>query len=380
MIQLLAGMVYFIQGALGLTAIATPLYLASLGLTIPQIALLGLISGFPWYFKILMGLLSDYFPIFKSRRKAYLILSCIISFACYILLALPVPYSFAILCFIFSGINLGFAFTDVVTDALVVENSGKNPERLQNICWGMRSLGAVITGFLGGYLLQWLSYQQLFGLVALLPLISLIPAFLVKETGLASKFDVTVILSIFRRKDVLIFLTYILIGSISPSFGLPFFFHMKDTLGFSTTLLGTLGSIGSLCFLIGAFLYGFLIKTIKINLKQMLIIGLFISVISQLSYFFIISPITAIVQTIIFGILGYIAFIPFMNYSAKLSNITRNEGFIFATFMGCSNLSGAINGYLGGVLYPIIGLNPLIWISSLSTFIILVPLIWLKDL
>lgn len=78
-IAILAAIVYFIQGALGVAGVALPLYLQSLGWSIPKIAQVTSIIGFPWIFKIVYGFISDSFPIYGYRRKPYLIICSVLS-------------------------------------------------------------------------------------------------------------------------------------------------------------------------------------------------------------------------------------------------------------------------------------------------------------
>ena len=49
--------------------------------------------------------------------------------------------------------NLGLAATDVITDGLVVEYSRKGTaQTYQGIAWGARSVGSILSGYLGGIL------------------------------------------------------------------------------------------------------------------------------------------------------------------------------------------------------------------------------------
>ena len=70
----LAGLVYFVQGALGIAGIALPLYLRAQGFSITKIAFITSVSSAPWFFKIAYGAISDAFPLWRLRRKPYLII------------------------------------------------------------------------------------------------------------------------------------------------------------------------------------------------------------------------------------------------------------------------------------------------------------------
>ena len=149
---LLAGLVYFSQGALGIAGITLPIFLRKLGWSIPEITTLTSLVGFPWVLKILYGLFSDTVPIFGYRRKSHLIIYSVIAAVGWFGLAL-LPADKVWIFLSLTIANLGFAATDVVTDGLIVEHSTPTTSPVyQGIAWGSRSGGAIVSGILGGWL------------------------------------------------------------------------------------------------------------------------------------------------------------------------------------------------------------------------------------
>src|SRR3990167_3123560 len=128
-VVLLASAVYFVQGALSLTGIALPLYLRARGWGIPEISTYAFVTGLPWTLKILYGAISDGVPLGGRRRKPYLMIASLLSFGAWLALACA-PHHSGLLYALGITASLGFAITDVVTDAVIVEKTTLETTRL----------------------------------------------------------------------------------------------------------------------------------------------------------------------------------------------------------------------------------------------------------
>src|SRR5262249_34980203 len=124
-LAMLFGVVYFSQGMYYVFGQPLTLTLKErLGLTPTQVATFGWITLLPWVIKPLYGILSDSVPLFGFRRKSYFLLTCALATAAGLLLAAqPTPTYWTLAAFV-TLMALGVAFTDVLTDAMMVE-SGK---------------------------------------------------------------------------------------------------------------------------------------------------------------------------------------------------------------------------------------------------------------
>jgi MFS family permease len=81
----------------------------------------------PWSFKIVYGLISDNVPLFGTRRKSYLVIMGIIQF-----LTLFSLYAFEfedplVVAIMLAFASMSEAFTNVVSDAIMVIQSRKDP-------------------------------------------------------------------------------------------------------------------------------------------------------------------------------------------------------------------------------------------------------------
>jgi len=374
----LAALVYFTQGALGIAGIALPLYLRALGWSIGEITTVVSIVAFPWVLKVIYGLLSDCVPLFGYRRKSYLVLFAVIASAGWVCLVIfPAGKAWIMIALILA--NVGFAATDVITDGLIVEHSrGYSSHIYQSIAWGSRSVGAIVSGVTGGWLAAHWEPAHVFLLTALLPFIVFLIAFRIHDHKVTHRPFVSAVepfkqcLRLLLVPNMKWFILVLVIATISQSFAIPFFFYMKESLGFKETFLGLLASIAWSGAAIGSFLYAKWLS--KVNLKLILTWSIVINSVNILGTLLIVNVPSAAVVVFIGGVMGCITLLPIMSASAILTHHSGVEGSLFAILMSIFNFSQIVFGFLGGKLFPVVGLWPLIVGSSLLSLTALFPL------
>lgn len=363
-VALIAGVVYFIQGAIGISGIALPLFLRNLKWSVAEITTISSIAGFPWVVKIFYGLLSDAYPFFGYRRKSYLILFSILSAAGWMSLVFLPTQHFWILCSMILT-NIGFAATDVITDGLIVEHSNEFTSPIyQAIAWGSRSAGALITGFLGGWLASRWPPQNIFFVTMLLPLSIMFTALWIREKkretapfkSLVTPFRQSI--RMIFSKNLRWFAAILIVAAISSSFGVPFFFFMKETLGFKETFLGGLSSLGWGGAMVGSFIYFRWLR--QVSPKITLRCAIFFNSINIFTALMIKSEASALILVFVSGVMGCLVMLPVMSSAASLTHNTGVEGTLFAILMSVFNLGQIVFGFTGGRLYEHVGLYPMI--------------------
>ncbi len=193
--ELFFAAVYFVQAAVGISALAQFLFTRNeLGLDFMQLGVLAALPTISWSIKPIYGFLTDLVPIGGYRRRPYLHIAPLITIFSwlYIWQFADSFVSFAIPLMI-AGIGMGF--TDVICDGLVVQTSDdENAGRYQAICWGSLTVGAIITGFFSGFLLgrEILGIRDMFLLTAMMPVITFILSFFVKERRISDKSELKV--------------------------------------------------------------------------------------------------------------------------------------------------------------------------------------------
>ncbi|KAG6432256.1 hypothetical protein SASPL_103831 [Salvia splendens] len=157
-------MVYFVQGVLGLSRIAVNFYLKDdLHLDPAETAIISGVSSLPWLVK----------PLYGFIRRSYLVLSGLLGALSWSLMATFVASKYGVAFGILLGL-LSVAFSDV--KGLVANHK---------LCWGS-AFGSIVSSYFSGSLVGTYGVRFVFGLTALLPLITSAVAVLVKEQPIIS--------------------------------------------------------------------------------------------------------------------------------------------------------------------------------------------------
>jgi len=396
----LFAIVYFVQGALGLTTVSFPLFLKQeLGMTVVAITTMMASYGTLWLIKPLYGAISDALPIFGFRRKPYIMLFSAVSSIAWALVAFYPP-SYGLVFFAMFLQSLGFAFTDVVIDGLAVEKSTeKTAGKIQSIMWGSRMAGMMVSGFLGGYLIGVIGYQGIFTIVAMLPCAVIIATMFVKEAKVViSKEKVLniwskvkawlsslkkpskVIADLSSKYKALAFASlFIFVSNMFPHFTTgslaPFTIFMKESLDFSDSLLGLLVTVMSLGKLLGVIIYALFLDGVDLRrvLKWSIIISSMVTLFALLKF----NPTSALLIHLCWGVTGYISFLPVMKLAVK-SCPKSIEATVFALLMSISNLGSTVATLSSGYVYEYYGLQALIVLAFIGGLLALPFIKYLK--
>lgn len=372
----LFALIYFAQGMSGNPGIFIVslqfLLKEELLLTAAQLANFSAWMILAWNIKPIYGLLSDFVPIFGYRRKSYLMLTSFLAFLAIIAVTLLSKLSFWSLLIPLMVCSLGLAFSDVLCDALMVEKGQlfNAIDKFQSIQWLAGSFASILVGAVGGYLATYYNYKTAFLIAAIFPfLVFWLSLIFVKEEKRKIdlenlKLTISVTKLAFKDKNLWIIAGFLFFWKFSPSFGAPLLYYQRDVLKFSKFFIGSLDTITSIGFIIGALIYWKFCQ--KISLKTLLnwIIGF--GVIGALAYLGLVGPKSAIALNLVFGVTGMIALLTVLSLAAK-SCPPKIEGTIFAFLMSSLNLGGTGSQFIGGKLFELVGLNTLIIISAVFT-------------
>ena len=413
---------YFMKEGLGLTA-TTMAYIASA-------------TSLAWWIKPGFGLLSDMVPLWGYRRKSYVYLCNILSVILWLCLAgmafggtLTTFWPIAIISF-FMAFN--FAITDVVADGLMVQTGKEtdNTGRFQAIQWGTIRLAAMLTAVLGSVLALWAMpdngkasfeitqtvYSRLgiiFLFAALFPLVNIIATYYLTEED-KIKLDKKKFAEIkagikkaLKMKRLWVLAICIFGLSFSPGWGTPFFYYMRDhcgktggqmgkmTLAYLSTLESGLGIIGCVAY----WKY-----CRKVKIKNLLYLSIILGSIASICYLWISGIKSLVLMSVLFGpIFAFISLAYFDLVAKNCPNLA--EGFVFAGFMSIMNVASSASSAMGGWMYELlekggawhewgwsltgwltkfgvsphmVGLRPLIIISTLFTLVTIIFIPMLK--
>jgi len=383
--QRLAGLfaiVYFAQGMWYLPNQTIMIVLKDAGLGAGMIANFFVVSGAPWLVKPVYGMLSDFFPLFGRRRLSYFVLSSSVAGAAAFAVGVTGTREYWPLMLLFTAMGLGLAFTDVLTDALMVENGRRLSltGAFQSVQWASLYTSAILVGLVGGWLAERRSLSGAFLLAACFPLLSLAIAVAVVREPRARADRAAMIQRVRAVRDALRAREIWLVGGLiflfmfSPSFGPGFLFYQTDRLGFSQQFIGTLAALQSLGSVLGALTYTPMTRGWPLRRTINVSIGL--SALGVLVYLLYRGPWAAVAIDFTYGWVYMIATLAFLELAAKACP-PHIEGTFFALLMSVHNAGAEGSQWAGGHLYDALGFERLVLISTVTTAVIwlVVPLV-----
>lgn len=381
-LALLFALVYFAQGMIYLPEQVVAIVFKERGLTAGQLAAFTWITTIPWFIKPVYGLLSDFVPLFGSRRRSYFLIMSGGAALAAVSVSLMPGVSYALLATMITLLWLGVGFTDVITDALMVEN-GKRvglTGAFQSVQWGALGAASILVGVGGGYLAERRAFAAAFALVACFPVVSFLMAvFVVREPPARPNLEGfgetwSAVRQALGRRDLWAVAGFTFFWAFSPSFGPAFFYYQTDVLGFSQTFIGVLSSLGAAASIAGAWAYARLSRTI--SLKRLIVWAIGGGALGMVAYLVYRGPASAVGITVVFGAIGMTTQLAFMDLAAKACP-RRAEATFFALLMSVHNLGMRSGEWTGANLYDWLGYAPLVLISTAFTAAawFLVPLV-----
>lgn len=360
---ILFGSLYFVQGIIEPTAgmVSQPIQsqLEDWGRTPKQVGVFLGFIGIPWSFKLLFGLISDFFPVFGRRRWPYLVLSTAATGLVFVCLGLnwgdPGAVSrYAWLLLFACG---AVAMADVVIDALAVETGqplGLTGE-FQSVQWGAMSAATILGGSFGGFVAQnGLQSEAFFG-CALLGALSLAVVLITvreprrrhrpaEDWRLAWK-------SLTSGRRLLILLlagAFLFLWNFNPFSSNVLQHYSTEVLGLSEQFYGHLYSVQAAAQFVACVVYGLVCRRIPFG---WLIHGSIVAgIISTLCYWPMHDAHTAVLASIAFGLTYGIGTLIQLDLAARICP-TESAGTIFALLMAISNTGVTASIWASGGWY-----------------------------
>ncbi|KAH1046800.1 hypothetical protein J1N35_037584 [Gossypium stocksii] len=379
-------MVYFVQGALGLSGLAVSFYLKDdLHLDPAETALISGFSSLPWLVKPLYGFISDSFPLFGYRRRSYLVLSGLLGALSWSLMATFVDSKYgAVVCILIGSLSV--AFSDVVVDSMVVERARGESQAisgsLQSLCWGSSAFGGIVSSYFSGSLVDAYGVRFVFGITALLPMITSAVAVLVKEQHVpgptrgqnvllanpsfleSSRENIIQLWNAVREPNVFLPTVFIFLWQATPQSDSAVFYFTTNKLGFTPEFLGRVKLVTSVASLVGVGLYNGFLK--RVQLRKIFLAITIIGAAFGMTQVLLVTGLNrqlgisdewfAIGDSLILTVLGQVSFMPVLVLAAKLCP-EGMEATLFATMMSITNGGSVVGGLLGAVLTQVFGVT-----------------------
>ena len=397
-------MIYFVQGALGLSRLATSFFLKSdLGLDPAEAAAISGITMLPWIIKPIYGFLTDSIPIFGYRRRSYLIVSGLLGSLSWLAMGSIVHSAFGATIVTLLG-SLSIAIADVVADSIVVEKVGNQKilndtvdggsglvrgrkdgvsmtksestlNDLQSLCWGAASLGGVLTAYLSGSLLNVMTPQRVFEITAVFPLVVSTAAILIEEDKTKSidswgalfdklKAQLSDIRATFSNPGIYLPVLFIFLWRSTPDPGTALFYFSTNELGFKPEFLGRVNLASSLASLLGVLGFRTVLK--DVSAKDIIFWTTIVSVPLGLTQVLLAThynrelgipdELFALTDSAVLAALGQVAFMPTLVLAASLCP-PGVEGTLFALLMSIYNASNSVSSELSAYLTSTLGVT-----------------------
>ena len=408
--------IYFVEGALGLARLAQTFLLKDdLHLGPAEMSAVMGVLALPWTIKPLYGFLSDGFPIFGYRRRSYLVLAGVIGFLSYAYLAWgggsadadisnnSMELTSITISLLLSSASIAMA--DVVADGIVVQKTrdadlnGGDPAiagGLQSVCWGAASIGALISAYFSGSLLEVMSPRDVFGIASVLPLAVAAISFLIDEEPIAKMTNNNIGDSVvinangsngaemldtsddefsiqrqtaslweaLRQPSIYKPVLFIFLWHATPSSDGASLYFLTNEIGFGPEFLGRVRVVTAISSLFGVWLYNQYLR--RVPIKDVLFWTTLLSVPLGLTQLLLISHYNRVLGipdgAFVFGddvalsILGELAFLPTLVLAARLCP-PGVEAVLFATLMSIYNGASTVGTEVGAALTKVLGVT-----------------------
>jgi predicted MFS family arabinose efflux permease len=354
---------YFVQSVgdptSGLIAQPVRSLLRAWGESPAELAAIMALLAVPWTIKPIFGLLSDFVPLFGSRRRNYLLLANAMAAVSLLLLAFaPLsPGNRWVMFALLLPTTMAIALGDVIVDALMVERGQPLglTGRFQSIQWAAANAALLLTGVLGGFVAEERLQTLAFGGCAALWLFALVVTWLyasdehgenldsrsLRETGAA-------LLGAFRNPLFLAVCALLTLWSFNPLWGSVLYVHMTEDLGFSEQQFGNVTSAFFLGSLLGSIGYGIYCRSVR--LSTLLHISIIAAVISNAVYWQLEGLTSAYIVSVIAGFAYMTGTLIQLDLTARIIP-ARAAATIFATVMALTNFASSASEAFGGWLF-----------------------------
>ena len=331
-------LVYVVEGVGqvgGLIAQPLSFYLKQVhGWTPLQVTAYLAIFNFPWIIKPVYGAFSDFLPLFGYRRKTYLVAANLVAAGAFLWATqLTVPSQ---LVWALQLTAYAMAISSTVCGAVLVENGQRLGEsgRFVNQQWLWFNVAAMAAAILGGQLVQRLSptaaLHAAAAVVALAPLAVLFGTiFLVpeKKTRIdlpAFRASFQGLVAALRTRELWIVGVFLFLYYFSPGLSTPLYYTMTDSLKFSQSYIGILGSIASAGWVVGALLYRRLFG--DLSSKRLLNLSIALGTAATAAYLLLSNELSAAVLSLCSGFSAMLATVATVTLAADYCP-QRSEGF-----------------------------------------------------
>jgi MFS family permease len=312
----------------------------------------------PWALKPLLALLSDFVPLFGSRRRNYLIVATMAAAVGLAIAYLSPPADGErwLLLALLVVPTFGIAFTDVLADALMIEVGKPRglTGRLQSAQWFAAYLALLTSGVVGGWLTASGRHELAFLVCALLwaGSLVLVLAFVKEPRRQTSATGLRATAAALRGALAVPGLVTIAIVSfvwdLNPLSYSVHYLHVTRTLGLSEQVFGNalaLFSAGAMAATAG---YAWYCK--RVSMRSLLHVAIAAGVAGNLFYWWVADAGSLYVVSALVGFAYLTGSLILLDLAARLVPVAV-AATVFAVIMALTSLGAATGEFVGGYIY-----------------------------
>ena len=330
------------------------------------------------YVKPLAGVMVDGVPLFRTRRRWYLIGSLLLTGLLWLLMAfVPKTYNSLLLTYGIMYVTVVFTSTSLGGVMVEVGHRFNAAGRLTSQRIGCFRLANLLSGPIAGRLTQYCPFIVSMGAASLLHLI-LVPLYIfgLPEEPTA-RLDRSVLKEAVRQFKILLNSKVLLAAAgmifliaASPGFNTPLLFHQTNDLHFSKEFIGYLTSIAAATGLLTTI--GYFAACRKFNVRTLIVFSIIVHALGTIAYLFYHDKSSAIAITAISGVTGTLTMLPVYDLAAR-GTPKGSESIGYAVMMSVWNLTNALSDWTGSTLFARIHLafSGLVWVNAGTTLLVL---------
>lgn len=253
---------------------------------------------------------------------------------------------------------------------------------LQSLCWGSSAFGGIISAYFSGSLVDAYGVRFVFGLTALLPLITSGVAVLVKEQPMhgagrgqnlslqspgfyqTSRHKIIQLWATIRQPNVFLPTLFLFLWQGTPQSDSAMFFFITNKLHFTPEFLGRVKLVTSVASLLGVGIYNGFLKSVP--LRKIFLATTIIGAALGTTQVFLVTGLNkqfgisdewfAMGDSLVITVLAQASFMPVLVLAARLCPEDM-EATLFATLMSVCNGGSVLGGLIGACLTQILGVT-----------------------
>ncbi len=333
------------------------------------------VATLPWSFKAIAGLMVDGFPLFGSRRRAYLLMSAGTAAMMWVLMGFASHHAQWLLVLAFA-MNVATVFGSTTSGGLLVEAGQRFgvSGRLSSLRVLAQNLGAGIGVPLGG----WLASRALgfTSAVAIAPLLCMFCAtwFLLREPVALPRATAfwgplwTQIRNVITPNMGWAAALVFFIQAVPTFRSTSFYDYQTKTLHFSDQLIGLIGFAGYGAALLSSGVYAWVCR--KLTLRTSLYGTFILTAVSALPYLaYSANPLRATVIEAVGQFLLYLAYLPLFDLAVR-STPKGSEALGYSLLISVWNIGMLVGLQSGPMLYEHVfarNMTSLLWLNAVVT-------------